>query len=134
MTKLHPILERHPVVRAKALRLSMGFAGLFFQPVGQCLWTDAKDALDASHTWPLVVRCYDLLFLSFGITLLWIQYKAFVAVLTPNLLTSAFVVAVFYHVFTAAVTTFSYNCGLYHLASLPSITYLAALPSFCSYT
>jgi len=75
-----------------------------------------------------MVGCYDLLFLRFRVTLFWIQYKAFVTILAPYLLAPAFIVPVFYHVFTATMATLTCAYCLNHLLSLSLITYLATLP------
>ena len=77
-----------------------------------------------------MIGCYDLLFLRFGVALFWVQYKALVTRLAPYLLASAFIVTVFYHVFTATMATLSCAYCLDHLVSLSLITYLATLPLF----
>jgi len=88
MTTFHLLPEYRHAVQEEVSLLWMGLPGLFFKPGCQCVTTDAKDALNASHAGTLVIGCYDLFLFFFSVSTTWLEHASLTAILAPDLLTA----------------------------------------------
>ena len=85
--------------------------------------TDTKDTLDASHAGTLVISCYDLFPLLFGVPTTRFENTSFTAVFAPELLTTAGIVPVLDYVGTATSATHMSDCFCYHVFTIPSLQF-----------
>lgn len=83
--------------------------------------TNAKDALNASHTGTLVICRNDLFLLLFGVSSTRVENTAFATVLAPELLTAAGIVTIFDYVGAATCSTLMNDSFCYHATTIPSL-------------
>jgi hypothetical protein len=121
MTTFHPLPEHRQDVRGEVSLLWLGLPGLFFKPGCQCVTTDTKDTLDASHARTLVIGCYDLFLFFFSVSTTWREHTTFTAILAPELLTATGIVTVLDYFGTAAPSTHMNDRFCHHAFTISSL-------------
>ena len=114
----------------KSVSSIFGFCSSFFEPARQRISTDAKGALNTSHTGAFIVCTKNLLFFLSTITVFRLQDTALATVFAPELLIAIGVMTILDYILALAMSTTADYRFCYHTPRLSRFTYFEPLPIF----